>query len=115
MGEITGLVELLGALFRVFGLGESAIFPAIGLLIVFFLLALPAALSAQSRRVSTGRDGMVGARGTAVSDLEPRGRIYAHGEYWNATADEELPAGVEVEIVSVDGMMLRVRRVQEEV
>ena len=40
MGEVTGLLELLGALFRLFGLGENALFPALGLLIVFFLIAL---------------------------------------------------------------------------
>jgi membrane-bound serine protease (ClpP class) len=115
MGEFTGLVELLGALFRVFGLGESAIFPALGLLIVFFLLALPAALSAQSRRVATGRAGMVGERGVAATALAPSGRVYVHSEYWNATADEDVPEGARIEVVDVEGMSLHVRRVHQEV
>jgi membrane-bound serine protease (ClpP class) len=112
MGEVTGLVELLSALLRLFGLGENAIFPALGLLIVFFLIALPAALMAQSARVSTGRAGMIGEHGVAVTDLRPNGRVFVHSEYWNAVADESLPSGAEIEVESVEGMVLKVRRVQ---
>jgi membrane-bound serine protease (ClpP class) len=112
MGEVTGLVELLGALLRLFGLGENAIFPAVGLLIVFFLIALPAGLAAQSARVSTGRAGMVGARGVAVTDLGPRGKVYVHSEYWNAVADDGVQSGAEIEVESVNGMVLKVKRVQ---
>jgi membrane-bound serine protease (ClpP class) len=112
MGEVTGLVELLGALLRLFGLGENAIFPALGLLIVFFLIALPAGLAAQSARVSTGRAGMIGERGEAVTDLRPRGKVYVHSEYWNAVADDGAQSGEEIEVESVDGMVLKVKRVR---
>jgi len=112
MGEITGLLELLGALFRLFGLGQNAIFPAVGLLIVFFLMALPVGLAAQSRRVSTGRDGMIGERGVAVTDVRPNGRVFVHSEYWNAVSDEDVSSGDEIEVESVAGMVLSVKRVQ---
>jgi len=111
MGEITGLVELLGALLRLFGLGENAIFPAIGLLVVFFIIALPVGLLAQSARVRTGAAGMVGERGRAVTDLAPSGKVYVHSEYWNAVSDEHVASGTEVEVESVAGMLLRVRPV----
>ena len=112
MGEFTGLLELLGALFRIFGLGQNAIFPAAGLLIVFFLIALPAGLSAQSARVRTGRAGMIGERGVAVTDLAPGGRVYVHSEYWNAVCDEDVASGGEIEVGSVDRMVLKVKRVR---
>jgi membrane-bound serine protease (ClpP class) len=112
MGEVTSLVELLGALLRLFGLGENALFPALGLLIVFFLFALPAGLAEQSARVRTGRAGMNGERGVAVTDLAPRGKVYVHSEYWNAVADEVVQSGAEIEVESVDGMVLKVKRVE---
>jgi len=111
MGEITGVVELLGALLRLFGLGENAIFPAVGLLIVFFLIAVPAGLLAQSARVRTGADGMVGERGRSITELAPSGKVYVHSEYWNAVSDERIPAGAVVEVESVKGMLLKVRPV----
>jgi membrane-bound serine protease (ClpP class) len=112
MGEFTGLLELLGALFRLFGLGQNAIFPAAGLLIVFFLFAIPAGLAAQSAPVRTGRAGMVGERGVAVTDVSRGGRVYVHSEYWNAVSDEGIAAGDAVEVVSVDVMVLRVKRAE---
>ncbi len=111
MGEFTGLLELLGALFRLFGLGPNAIFPAVGLLIVFFLIALPAGLAAQSGRVRTGKAGMIGEKGVAVTDLRPGGRVFVHSEYWNAVSDEEVVSGAAIEVESVAEMTLKVKPV----
>jgi membrane-bound serine protease (ClpP class) len=112
VGEFTGLLDLLGALFRLFGLEQSAMMPAIALIIVFFIVAVPVGLLAQSRKVSTGREGMVGEIGEAVSDLDPAGRVFVHSEYWNATADETIPRGSKVVVVAVDRMALRVSRIE---
>jgi membrane-bound serine protease (ClpP class) len=110
LGEFTGLLDLLRALFRLFGLDESAMMPAIALVIVFFAIAVPVGLLAQSRSVRSGQEGMVGLAGKAVTDLDPEGRVFVHSEYWNAKADEVIPAGTGVVVVSVDGMTLHVRR-----
>ena len=58
MGELAGLVQLLEALFRFFGMGPGAIMAAAGLLILFFLVFLPVALAAQGGRSSAGAEGM---------------------------------------------------------
>ena len=109
MGEITGLLDLLGALFRLFGLDQSAWFPALALVAVFFIVAIPVGLLAQARSVTTGRAGMVGQIGEALTDLDPDGRIYAHSEYWNAvSAEGDIPRGARVVVVSVDRMTLTV-------
>jgi membrane-bound serine protease (ClpP class) len=110
LGEFTGLLDLLGALFRLFGLDESAMMPAIALIIVFFLIAVPVGLLAQARKVRTGQAGMIGEVGTTLTDLDPDGRVYVHSEYWNATADEAIPKGTRVVVVSVDRMTLKVAR-----
>ena len=111
MGEYTGLIDLLVALLRLFGLGESAIFPAIALLIVFFIVAVPMGLLAQSRRVVTGQSGMVGETGEVATELSPRGKVYVHSEYWNAEASEPIEAGARIRVVSVEGMVLHVERI----
>lgn len=111
MGEVTGLVDLLGALFRLFGLDQSAWFPAVALIIVFFVIAVPFGLLAQTRKVTTGRDGIIGEVGQALTDLKPDGRVYVHSEYWNATSrGGDIPAGAGVVVVSVDRMTLTVER-----
>ena len=66
-------------------------------------------LKVRRGRVTTGREGLVSERGVARSELAPRGKVFVHGELWTAEAAEAVPAGTPVEVVSVDGMVLRVR------
>lgn len=68
------------------------------------------AFRAQRRRPVTGSDGLLGARAVARTALSPAGTVFLQGEWWQATADEALPAGTEVEVVAIDGLTLRVRR-----
>ena len=110
MGEFTSLLDLLGALFRLFGLDQSAIFPAVALLIVFFVIAIPVGLLAQGARIRTGKDGMVGEIGSALTDVAASGRVYVHSEYWNAFSDEPISRGAKIRVVSVVGMALKVER-----
>jgi len=63
-------------------------------------------------RVTTGEEGLVGARAQARTALAPAGKVFLQGEWWNAVADGEVAAGEEVEVVAVEGMTLRVRRAQ---
>jgi membrane-bound serine protease (ClpP class) len=97
---------------RLLGLEENALMPAIALLIVFFIIAIPVGLLAQGRRVRTGAAGLVGEVGTVATDIAPEGKVYVHSEYWNAVAGEPIPAGSTVRVVAVDGMTIRVERVK---
>jgi membrane-bound serine protease (ClpP class) len=70
------------------------------------------ALRARRRRVATGREGMVHERGLARTDLQPRGKVAVHGEIWDAVSDAPIAAGEPVEVVAIDGLLLRVQPAQ---
>lgn len=75
---------------------------AVGLsLVCVFLVAL--VVKAQARRALTGREGMIGETGTARTDLSPRGKVFVHGELWEAEADAPVRAGERVRVVAVGG------------
>ncbi len=57
-----------------------------------------------------GVDEMIGLVGRTSTALDPKGKIFIRGEYWNVEADEPVDAGEPVEVVAVDGLRLRVRR-----
>jgi membrane-bound serine protease (ClpP class) len=75
-------------------------------LITAFLMTL--ALRARRNKVFTGIGAMIGEVGTAQSPLTPKGKVFVHGELWDAVAPEPLPQGVNVRITDVDGLLLRV-------
>jgi membrane-bound serine protease (ClpP class) len=56
----------------------------------------------------TGSEGMVGELGEAVGPLEPEGKVFVHGEYWDAVASSFLPRGARVRVVKVSGGRLQV-------
>ncbi|MDY6847548.1 MAG: nodulation protein NfeD [Thermodesulfobacteriota bacterium] len=79
----------------------------------FFVLIVYFVARTQMSRAVSGREGIVGEQGTAVTALSPEGRIFVHGEYWNAVADEAVGEGDPVEVVGLlDHMRLHVRRVE---
>jgi membrane-bound serine protease (ClpP class) len=79
-------------------------------LIVLFLLTL--VFKAHRRRSMTGREGMIGETGTARTDLSPAGKVFVHGEIWEAEADAPVRAGEKVKVVEVlDGLRIRVGKV----
>lgn len=59
--------------------------------------------------VKAGAEGMTSERGRAWSDLAPSGKVFVHGEIWDAVSDTPVEKGQPVEVVAVDGMTLRVR------
>jgi len=78
---------------------------------LFFAFVVGAGVRALKRKRLTGREGLVGERGVALTELGPHeGRIFVHGEYWEAEADERIEKGAPVVVDRVDGMRLRVRR-----
>ena len=72
--------------------------------ITIFLMTL--ALRARRGRVTTGREGMIGEIGVARTQLEPSGKVFVHGELWNATAKTSLAAGARVRVAGVEGLQL---------
>jgi len=58
----------------------------------------------------SGVDELVGLVGRASSQLDPVGKVFVRGEYWDVVAEEAIEADAPVEVTAVEGMKLRVRR-----
>ncbi len=75
-------------------------------LITTFLVSL--VLKARRNKVVTGEQGMIAEWGEARTPLTPRGKVFVHGEYWDAESSHPVDAGARVRVVRVDGMLLKV-------
>jgi membrane-bound serine protease (ClpP class) len=60
-------------------------------------------------RQTAGVDEMVGMVGRCEATIDPKGKVFVRGEYWNSVADEKIAAGDPVEILEIQGLTLRVR------
>jgi membrane-bound serine protease (ClpP class) len=75
-------------------------------LITAFLMSI--AVRARRNKIVTGEQGLIGEIGTAQSALAPSGKIFVHGELWDAVSEVTVPAGERVVVRQVDGLTLRV-------
>jgi membrane-bound serine protease (ClpP class) len=71
-----------------------------------FLLTL--ALRARRNKALMGGEGLLDQIGEARTPLAPAGKVFVHGEYWDAVSSAPVEPGGEVRVVAVDGMKLRV-------
>jgi membrane-bound serine protease (ClpP class) len=111
-----GVVSLVLGLLLLFKSADPAIRVSLDLIVGLALVAAAVVaflatmvVRAHRRRAATGREGMVSERGFARTDLKPRGKVTVHGEIWDAVSDAPVAAGQQVEVVEVDGLLLRVQ------
>ncbi len=74
--------------------------------ITVFLMTI--ALRARRNKIVTGMEGLVGEVAIAQTALAPAGKVFVHGEIWDAVASANVPAGEKVVVQKVDGLQLRV-------
>lgn len=79
----------------------------------FFAVVATLAFKAYVRKPITGTRGMIGEVGRAMEKLDPQGKVFVHGEIWNAVAEEPIEEGEEVEITQVEGLTIKVKRKRE--
>lgn len=61
------------------------------------------------RRSTTGAEGLVGETGRTRTEVGPGGgKVFVHGELWNAKSRDPIAAGEEIEVVAVRGLTLTV-------
>jgi len=75
-------------------------------LITAFLMSI--AMRARRNKIVTGEQGLIGEIGIAQSALSPTGKVFVHGELWDALSAVPVAAGEQVVIRQVEGLTLRV-------
>jgi membrane-bound serine protease (ClpP class) len=84
--------------------------PVILVFAAFVIALVRLVVQAQRRRARTGAEGLVGRSGVADTALDPEGWIVVQGERWRARAEGAMARGEAVEVVSMEGLLLRVRK-----
>jgi len=90
---------------RVHPLTALAVSVPLGLITAFLMTI---ALKARRNKVVTGTQGLVGETGVVQTALSPQGKVFVHGELWDAVASSALPTGQLVVVRSIDGLTLQV-------
>jgi membrane-bound serine protease (ClpP class) len=110
-------VMILGALLLVDGpipqmrirvLTAFAVSIPFGLLTLFLV---DIAVRARRGKVVTGKRGLIGEVGVAQTQLRPAGKVFVHGEIWNASSSSHVEPGQSVKVTAVRDLVLTVEPV----
>ena len=107
---VIGSVMLIDLPRSVFAISWKSIIAVAILSGIFFFGVLSYAIKAQLLKVRTGKEGLIGETGVALTDVFKDGKIAVHGEIWNARSDEQISKGEKVIVAGVEGLMLVVNR-----
>ncbi len=76
----------------------------------FFVFAVSMAVKARLSQPSTGREGLVGKIGVAITPIKPEGDVKVHGEIWHVSSSEVIKKGEKIKIKAVNGLELVVEK-----
>ena len=113
---VAGVISMVLGSLMLFKSADPAIRVSLGVIlsatlftvvVVAFLMTM--VVRTYRSQVTTGTEGLVHKQGVARTVLDPTGKVFVHGEIWNARSEVPIAAGSTVEVVAVDGMNLRVK------
>lgn len=109
---VLGSLMLFDSPVPYFRLSYSVIFTMVGLMSAFFIVLIVLVVKSQSRKPVTGHEGLINLCGEASTDISETGKVFVHGEYWNAKSDSLIEKGLPIRVVAVEGMVLTVEKAQ---
>jgi membrane-bound serine protease (ClpP class) len=101
------LIDLPGSIFAISWKTIATVGVLSGL---FFFGVLSYAVKAQLSKVKTGREGLIGEEGVAQTEVFYQGKVFLHGEIWNAKSDEHIAKDAKIVTTGVEGLLLKVKR-----
>lgn len=88
--------------------------PTLVVICLFFIGVILLVVRAQLRRRRTGKEGMIGLEGKAVTEIGAGGKVFVKGEYWRAVSDAPVQEGARVRVLGVDGLVVKVEEIDRE-
>jgi membrane-bound serine protease (ClpP class) len=93
-----------------FGLSLAWIIPGTVVTALFFIFVVGKGIRAQFKPVRAGAETMLGRTVNALSRIDSAGgKVFIEGEHWNAVSETPVEAGQPVEIVTIEGLTLKVK------
>jgi membrane-bound serine protease (ClpP class) len=88
----------------------DVLIPVVVITSACFILVISLAIRAYSKKPATGKEGLVGEIGISKSSIDPSGKVFIHGEYWDAVSDEAIPEETRVQVTEVNNIELKVKK-----
>jgi membrane-bound serine protease (ClpP class) len=90
-------------------LAWEVLIPTVVMVSGFFIVVAGLVFRSQISKPKTGDKGLLGDIGVAKSRLAPKGKVFVHGELWNAVAEGTIEEGAKVRVIGLEDLTLKVK------
>lgn len=97
----------------VFKISWQIIFPAVLVTAAFFIVGMVLVIRAHRKKTVTGKEGLIDSTGVCATEINPEGKIFVHGEYWNSISQEVIQPKEKVKVIGADGLTLKVEKLRQ--
>ncbi|MCG6964135.1 MAG: nodulation protein NfeD [Acidobacteria bacterium] len=112
---VLGSMMLFNAPIPAMRVSLGVIIPTALVVAAVMIFLLSRVLAVHRRRPVTGSEGLVGEIGEARTEIDGKGRVLVHGEYWDAESRSgRIEAGTPVRVLLIRGRTLEVEAVSSE-
>ncbi|MCK4339845.1 MAG: nodulation protein NfeD [Candidatus Cloacimonetes bacterium] len=81
--------------------------------ILFFFLLASLVYQVHRKKITTGRKGIIGEKGYAITTLKPEGTVFVRGELWQAESIEgSIKKDEKIEVVKIDNLKLIIKKLE---
>jgi len=96
-------------------LSWQVLIPTLALISGFFVVVSGLVFKSHLSKPRTGAQGLIGEIGVVRESLMPDGKVFVHGELWNATSKDPIQTGTRVRVVNIVNLVLEVEPVERSV
>jgi membrane-bound serine protease (ClpP class) len=96
-------------------LSWQVLIPTLVLISGFFVVVSGLVFKSHLSKPRTGAQGLIGEIGVVRESLMPEGKVFVHGELWNATSKNPIQTGARVRVVNIVNLVLEVEPVERSV
>lgn len=115
---VGGIISLVMGSLLLFDSSEPALrvslqvlIPTVMIVSLFFIGVISLVVKAQLSKKHTGKEGMEGVEGVAVTEVFAQGKVQIKGEYWNAVSEQKIERGKHIRVKSVEGLILNIEEI----
>jgi membrane-bound serine protease (ClpP class) len=94
-----------------FSLSWGVLLPTLAVVSGFFAGLAALVFKSQISKPRTGTKGLMGEIGVVKKDLDPEGKVFVHGELWNAFSKNPIREGAKIRVVRMENLVLEVEAI----
>ncbi len=107
---VVGSLILFDSPLKGFSISYATILSTVFFILLIVFVVLRSVVAVHRQKSAAGVESIVDETGVAKTPIASDGKVFVHGELWNAYSDAAIESGSRVKVISIEGMRMKVEK-----